>query len=61
MNRENYKKSRNKSKVNRKVGKAKSQMLAKQKTINTVSTPKLCAVYSAKTEWLTNIIPKLKE
>lgn len=61
MNRENYKKDRNKPKINRKVGKAKSQMLAKQKGLNAVSTPKLCAVYSTKTEWLTNVIPKLKE
>jgi hypothetical protein len=61
MNRENYKKDRNKPKINRKIGKAKSQMLAKQKRLNAVSSPKLCVVYSTKTEWLTNVIPKLKE
>ncbi len=61
MNRENYKKDRNKPKVNRKVSKAKSQMLAKHKGIHAASTPKLRVVYSAKTEWLTNVIPKLYE
>ena len=61
MNRENYKKDRNKPKRNSKVSRAKRQMLAKPKGIYTTSTPKLRVAYSAKTEWLTNVIPKLKE
>lgn len=61
MNRENYKKDRNKPKRNNKVSRAKSQMLAKPKMVNSISTAKLRETYSAKTEWLTNTIPKLKE
>jgi hypothetical protein len=60
MNRENYKKSRNKPKNNSKISRAKSQMLAKPKGINSTATPKLQVLYSTKTEWLTNVIPKLK-
>ena len=61
MNRENYKKDRNKPKRNSKISRAKSQMLAKHNGIYATSTPTLRVSYSVKTEWLTNVIPKLKE
>jgi hypothetical protein len=61
MNRENYKISRNNPKVNRKVSRVKGQMLAKHTEIDSSSVPKLRVNYSAKTEWLTNVIPKQKQ
>jgi hypothetical protein len=61
MNRQNYKKVRYQPKRNCKVSRTKRQMLAKHKGISATATPKLRATYSAKTEWLTNVIPKLKE
>ena len=60
MNRENYKKSRNKPKNNSKITRAKRQVRANPKSANSTGTPKLRALYSAKTEWLTNVIPKPK-
>jgi hypothetical protein len=61
MNKANYKKVRNSPKVNRKVSRVKGQMLAKHSEIHGTAAPKLRVSYSAKTEWLTNVIPKLKE
>jgi hypothetical protein len=61
MNRENYKKDRNSPKVNRKISRAKGQMLAIHAGIHATSVPKLRENYSAKTQWLTNVIPKVKE
>lgn len=58
MNRENYKKDRNKPHRNSKISTSKKQMLAKSKVIN--ATPKLREVYSSRTEWATKILPKLK-
>jgi hypothetical protein len=60
MNPENYKINRNKPKRNSAITRAKEQMLAKPK-INAVGTPKLRAIYSNKTEWVTKVIPKQKE
>ncbi|MDD3793100.1 MAG: hypothetical protein PHY74_08230 [Candidatus Bathyarchaeota archaeon] len=61
MNRENYKIKRNKPKSNSKISKAKSQMLTKPRGVNLTSTKELRKTYSTKTEWITNVIPKLKE
>jgi len=61
MNRENYKIKRNKPKSNSKISKAKSQMLTKPRGVTLTSTKGLRKTYSTKTEWITNVIPKLKE
>jgi hypothetical protein len=61
MNREKYKSNRNKPKRKSTVSKAKTQMMAKPKTTNSNATPKLRAIYNTRTEWITKVIPKLKE
>lgn len=59
MNRQNYKSIRNKPKRNSAVSKAKIQMLAKPK--EAPATAKMREIYSTKIEWVTKVIPKLKE
>ena len=60
LNRESYKtKRKSQPKRNMNNTRAKKQMMAKPKEI--ISTPKLREIYSAKTEWATKILPKLKE
>ena len=59
MNRENYKIVRNKPKRDNTMSKAKIQMLAKPKAAP--ANAKLRENYSARTEWITKAIPKLKE
>jgi hypothetical protein len=59
MNRENYKVKRNKPKRDSTVSRSKIQMLAKPTALRTTS--KMREVYAAKTEWATNVLPKLKE
>jgi hypothetical protein len=61
MNRANYKVDRNKPKQNSAITRSKKQMLAKPKMINATVTPKLREAYSSRTEWATQILPKLKE
>jgi len=61
MNRENYKKDRNKPKQNSAISRSKKRMLAKPKVINSPATPKLREIYSTKIEWATKTLPKLKE
>jgi hypothetical protein len=61
MNRENYKKDRNKPKQNSAISKSKKRMLAKPKVANSAGTPKLREIYSTKIEWATKTLPKLKE
>jgi hypothetical protein len=61
MNRENYNKDRYQPKVNRKVSRVKSQMLAKHAGLHSAAIPQLRVAYSTKTEWLAKVIPKLKE
>lgn len=61
MNRENYKKDRNKPKQNSAISRSKKQMLAKPKVTNSAATPKLREIYSTKIEWATKTLPKLKE
>ncbi len=60
LNRESYKtKRKGQTKRNLKITRAKSQMMAKPKEIN--STTKLREIYSTKNEWAIKILPKLKE
>jgi len=60
LNRENYKtKRKGQPKRNRKITRAKKQMMVKPKENG--STPKLREIYSTKNEWATKILPKLKE
>ena len=61
INRENYTKDRYQPKVNRKVSRKKSQMLAPHAGIHSTAIPQLRVSYSTKTEWLAKVIPKLKE
>jgi len=61
MNRQNYKSIRNKPKRNSAISKSKSQMFAKVKETSPTSTLKLRAIYSAKTEWVKKVLPKLKD
>jgi hypothetical protein len=61
MNRENYKKDRNKPKRTSAISRSKKQMLAEPKIKNSVGTSKLREIYASRTEWATKIIPKLKE
>jgi hypothetical protein len=62
MNPENYKtKRQGQPKRASALSKSKSSMLANAKTPTSYATPKLCEIYSAKTEWATKVIPKLKE
>jgi hypothetical protein len=59
MNRENYKVKRNKPKRDSTVSRSKIQMLAKPPALHTTS--KMREIYATKTEWATNVLPKLKE
>jgi hypothetical protein len=61
MNREQYKSIRKKPKRNSKISKNRRRMLATAKEWKPTTSPKLVEVFSTKTEWATNIIPKLKE
>jgi hypothetical protein len=61
MNRENYKSTRNNPKRKSTVTRAKAQMMAKPKASNSGATPKLRTIYNSRTEWITKVIPKLKE
>jgi hypothetical protein len=61
MNRANYKVDRNKPKQNSAITRSKKQMLAKPKATTSGAMPKLRQIYSSKTEWATQILPKLKE
>ncbi len=59
MNPENYKSIRNKPKRNTSISKSKSRMLAKPTMAPATQT--LRDNYKNRTEWVTKIIPKLKE
>lgn len=59
MNRDNYKVKRNKPKRDSTMSRSKIQMLAKPTALR--STSKMREIYATKTEWATNILPKLKE
>ncbi len=60
MNPENYKtKRKGQPKRNSAANRSKRRMLAKAKEPNT--SPKLREIYSTKIEWVTKIMPKVKE
>jgi hypothetical protein len=61
MNRENYKSIRNKPKRNSAVSRIKKQMLIQPKASSPASDKKMRETYSRKTEWMTAVIPKLRE
>jgi len=62
MNREQYKSIRKgQPKRKAKTAESKRQMAAETKHSNSYGTPELRAAYSAKTEWVRNVIPKLKK
>jgi len=61
MNREQYKSTRKKPKRNSKISKNRRRMLAMAKEWKPTTSPKLVEAFFTKTEWATNIIPKLKE
>jgi hypothetical protein len=62
MNRENYKSKRSNPTKNSATKKARIQMETKPKvTTSTASSSKLRAIYNARTEWATKVIPKAKE
>jgi hypothetical protein len=56
-------KSKRKGKPKResKLSGSKSRMLARAKERKPITSPKLREVYSAKIEWVRNVIPELKE
>lgn len=61
MNRENYKSIRNKPKRNSAISRIKKQMLTKQKAPSPASDKLMQASYSRNVEWLTTVVPKLRE
>jgi hypothetical protein len=62
MNRENYKtKRKGQPKRNNKVKGSKRYMTGTGKEMNIYTQPQLREEYLAKTEWVRNVIPKLKE
>jgi hypothetical protein len=56
-------KSKRKGKPKResKLSVIKSRMLKVAKEWKPITSPKLCEAYSAKIEWVRNVIPELKE
>lgn len=62
MNREQYKSTRKgQPKRKAKTTESKSGTTTRTKGGNSYGTPELRAAYSAKTEWVRNVIPKLKK
>jgi len=62
MNTESYKtKRKGQPKRSSKVKGSKRHMVKKSKEIANYTQPHLHAAYSAKAEWIHNVIPKLKE
>jgi hypothetical protein len=62
MNRENYKsKRKGQPKRKSKIKGSKRRMVAVAKASKPITSPKLREAYSAKTEWVRNVIPKLKK
>lgn len=62
MKPENYKsKRKGKLKTNAKLGGSKRRMLAMAKERKSNTSPKLREAYSTKIEWMTKVIPALKE
>ena len=61
MNREQYESIRKKPKRNSKISKYKSRVLAMAKDWKPATSPKLREAYPTKIEWVTKVIPELKE
>jgi len=61
MNREQYKSIGKKPKRSSKISKNRMRVLATAKEWKPTTSPKLVEAFSTKTEWATNIIPKLRE
>lgn len=61
MNRENYKSIRNKPKRNSPISRIKKQMLATHRAPSPASDKLMQVSYSRNVEWLTTVVPKLKE